>query len=876
MKFFEIIIELFMCNSIKRLLLFSIVALCYGTVSLAQVDQFIINKGWEFKQADKNEWLSATVPGCVHTDLLDHKKIEDPYFGTNEKKVQWVDKKDWVYKTTFKVNDLNKQKQELVFEGLDTYADVYLNGEKILTADNMFRSWTIDVTKGLKKGENELKVYFHSPIKMATPLWDEVGYPLYAINDDSKTGNTGDRKLSVMTRKAGYHYGWDWGPRLVTSGIYRNIYLKSWNKVTVDNIRYQQKNVSEKNVDILTTVNLNVVENANVTIDVLDAKSGKKYASQEVKVSANDKLTTLKFNIKKPKLWWSNGLGEQNLYPIKLVVREGDKVLDENTQNIGIRTINLITEKDDIGESFKIRLNGIDVFMKGTNYIPGDMFLTEVSDEKMEETIKACADANMNMIRVWGGGTYEKDLFYDLCDKYGLIVWQDFMFACSLYPGDENFVANVKAEVKENVIRLRNHASVGMWCGNNEIEWAWFGWGIQKQMKWSEADSTKIINDYFRLFTEEIPNTLHEYDDKDYWASSPYFRKYGDHLETKGDRHLWDVWKGPKSWDYYKSHVPRFMSEYGYQSYPEVETMQKYVTKEDLSLWSPGMRNHQKAKYGNKRIMKNVTKEFAVDGNNFEKVVYASQLYQAYDLQFAIETHRRKMPHCMGSLYWQVNDCWPVASWASIDYEGKWKASHYAVRDAYKDVITSVSLDEAQFNVYIVSDLLKAEKAKLKVDVLNLNGQVVKSEMMDVTIDPNTSKMYYQFPLTELAIDKKELVVVTTLIQKGKKIDQNEFFAARNKDLTLSTDYQLEKKVIAQNDGSYVIELSTDKVLRGVKITSSVEYGTWTDNYFDLVPGETKKIVWQPTAPSTEKVEFSVQTLNKILKDQPAEVLSQL
>ncbi|WP_281616007.1 glycoside hydrolase family 2 protein [Flammeovirga sp. SubArs3] len=865
-----------MSNSIKRLLFFSILVVGFYGKTSAQVNKYILNKGWEFKQSDKQDWRAATVPGCVHTDLLNHQLIKDPYFGENEKKVQWIDKKDWEYKTTFTVNSIEDQKQQLVFEGLDTYADVYLNDKKILTADNMFRSWTVDVTGKLKKGANELKVYFHSPIKTAEPLWDAVGYPLYAINDDAKTGNTGERKLSVMTRKAGYHYGWDWGPRLVTSGIYRPIYLKTWNAVSVDNIRYQQKNISEKNVDILTTVQLNVLENTNVTIDVLDAQSGKKYASKVVKVKKGDVAQELAFNIKKPKLWWTNGLGDQHLYPMKVVIKQGDEILDENVQNIGIRTVNLITEKDHIGESFKIRLNGHDVFMKGTNYIPGDMFLDRVSDEKMEETIKACAEANMNMIRVWGGGTYEKDLFYDLCDKYGLLVWQDFMFACSLYPGDEKFVENVKAEVKDNVIRLRNHPSLAMWCGNNEIEWAWFGWGIQKQMNWSEADSTKIINDYFRLFTKEIPDVLHQFDDKDYWASSPYFRKYGDHLETKGDRHLWDVWKGPKSWDYYKSHVPRFMSEYGYQSYPEVEVMAKYVAKDELNLWSKGMRNHQKAKFGNKRIMKNVTKEFDVNGKNFEKVVYASQLYQAYDLKFAIETHRRKMPHCMGSLYWQVNDCWPVASWASIDYLGNWKASHYRIQEAYQPVISSVSFDDETFNVYVVSDLLKEMKATLKVEVMDLSGQVIKTSTENIKVAPNTSDIYAKIAASDIKVEQNNLVVVTTIIAKNEVIDQNEFFLAKNKDLTLSTDYQLTKNVTAQKDGSYIIELTTDKVLRGVKISASVESGKWTDNYFDLLPGNKKVIVWQPVDKNMDKVNFKVQTLNKVLKDQPAEVLSQL
>ncbi|MBB3696901.1 hypothetical protein KMW28_22340 [Flammeovirga yaeyamensis] len=828
----------------------------------AQTIEQKITADWKFAQADRKEWLDAKVPGCVHTDLLRHKKIADPFFGENEKKVQWIDKKDWIYKTSFNNSIEDTQKQELIFEGLDTYADVYLNDKKILSADNMFRSWTVDVSHIIKKGKNEIKIYFHSPIKKGTPLWDAVGYPLYAINDDAKTGNTGDRKLSVMTRKAGYHYGWDWGPRLVTSGIYRPITLKSWKNSRIDNIRYTQSNITAKNVDVKTEVNIKSVIPGNIEVVILDAVKGKKYASEFYNVKEGDQTLALDFKIKNPKLWWSNGLGDQHLYPIKVQIKSDGQLLDENVQNIGIRTVELVTEKDQIGESFKIRLNGHDIFMKGTNYIPGDMFLDRVSDEKMEETIKACADANMNMIRVWGGGTYEKDLFYDLCDKYGLLVWQDFMFACSLYPGDEAFVENVKQEVKDNVIRLRNHPSLAMWCGNNEIEWAWFGWGIQKELNLSEADSTKIINDYFRLFTKEIPDVLHQHDDKDYWASSPYFRKYGDHLETKGDRHLWDVWKGPKPMDYYKTHVPRFMSEYGYQSFPEVQVMKKYVKEDEVNLWSKGMRNHQKAKYGNKRIMKNLTREFGIDGKDFEKFTYISQLYQGYDLKFAIETHRRNMPHCMGSLYWQVNDCWPVASWASIDYEGNWKSAHYRIQDAYKNKISTVSLDEGVYNIYVVSDELKDESAELKVQVLDFDGNTVLEQKKKVALKANTSSLAHSIKAEDLPEQKNNLVMVTTLTQKNKIIHRNEFYSVKSKDLALSKDYDLQKEVTANSDGSYTIKLSSNKLLRGVRVNSKDHSGCLTDNYFDLLPREVKVINWVPSKESNTNVSFDFHTLN--------------
>lgn len=834
-----------------------------------EAESILIDSGWEMRQADSDEWYPAEVPGCVHMDLLKNGLIAEPYYRDNEEKQQWIDKEDWVYRTSFSVpaDMFQKDMLELNFDGLDTYADVFLNGTKLFSANNMFRTWPVDIKKVLAKGNNELVVYFHSPIKMAEPLWDSLGYPLPASNDDSEMGGVGNKKLSVFTRKAGYHYGWDWGPRFVTSGIWRPVYLNSWNGVKIENVQFIQESVSIHIAEIKSVVSIRASRRNATAIIISNKQTGEIYVSKVVRLRKGNNQIPLHFTISEPSLWWSNGLGQPHLYEIEVKLASDQVTLDRDIQNIGIRTIRLITEKDSMGESFYFELNGHPVFMKGANYIPNDVFINRVSDEKMESIIKAAADANMNMLRVWGGGIYENERFYDLCDEYGILIWQDFMFACSMYPGDYDFLASVEAEVRENLIRLRNHPSIALWCGNNELEWAWFGWGLNRKFKWSETDSTRIRSDYIRLFEEIIPATVALYDDRDYWPSSPSFRSYGPHLDRQGDRHLWDVWKGSRPWTLYLNKVPRFMSEFGYQSYPEMSTISTFALPEEQKLDSRVMQLHQKARNGNQRINNGVSREFG-DWTSFPDYVYLTQLYQAYDVRFGAETHRRNMPHCMGTLYWQLNDCWPVASWAGIDYEGRWKALHYAIRDIYKPIIVSIVNDEEMIKVFAVSDLLTETKARLSVQLLKFNGEILYSDSLPIIIPQQTSQVYFSIDKKRLLsnTEQDEIVMLARLSSPDNQtIHENTLYFGRNRELKLSRNFNLKKSVTKNKDGTYSISLSTDVLIRGIFLSTPGQTDFFSDNYFDLIPGKPKTIRWVPGSGNADIGLLTIKTLNEVL-----------
>jgi len=457
-----------------------------------------LHRDWEFRMVGDEKWLPATVPGVVHTDLLNGGVIEDPFYRTNEKDLQWIGEEDWEYRTEFTVEEplFNMDHVELVLEGLDTYADVYLNDSLVLSADNMFLEWQVDCKSILIQGANEMRVVFKSPVESAMSKWEALPYRLPASNDG------GEEQVSVFTRKAPYHYGWDWAPRLLTSGIWRPVYLEAWDHARIKDVQVIQKSITEKEAQY------------DIVFEVESDGSEKEMelfvggTSKSVLVKEGTNFETVSFVIKDPKLWWTNGLGEQNLYNLNCSLKLRGKVIDREDKRIGVRTLELVRQKDTIGESFFFKLNGQPVFMKGANYIPQDVFLPRVSRDQYRHLIESAAECNMNMIRVWGGGIYERDMFYDLCDEYGILVWQDFMFACSMYPGDADFLSSVEKEVSQQVKRLRNHPSLALWCGNNEVDVAWHNWGWQKQYEINSVDSAKIWADYLNLFEELIPKVV--------------------------------------------------------------------------------------------------------------------------------------------------------------------------------------------------------------------------------------------------------------------------------------------------------------------------------------------------------------------------------
>ena len=809
-----------------------------------------LNEGWKFKQARLSNWYPATVPGVVHTDLMDNKIIEDPFFRLNERGMQWIDKEDWIYQTTFQLTPemMGRENIDLIFKGLDTYADVYLNEKKILEANNMFREWKTSIKPDLKPGENVLKIYFHSPIKVDIPKWDALPYQYEAGNDQSENGGVFNKKVSVFARKAGYHYGWDWGPRLVTSGIWRPVYVEAWDNARINDVFIRQPEVSKSRASLIGEVEIladKEIDQANVTIT--EAASGRVLAGQTVSLQKGINKISLPFSIKSPKLWWSNGLGEPHLYSFRTDLTGNNQTSDAWTEEVGLRSLKIINRPDKDGKTFYVELNGIPVFAKGANYIPQDNFLPRVTPGQYEKTILDAANANMNMLRIWGGGTYESDLFYQLCDRYGILVWQDFMFACSLYPAEGELLENIRQEAIDNVKRLRNHACIALWCGNNECNDAWFNWGWQKRYKAQNPEyEQKIWKQFNDQYNVTLPQVVEEYAPESfYWPSSPFARYDGGSDDRNGDRHYWEVWHGKKPIEMYNKERSRFFSEYGFQSFPEFESVKRYAPRqEDWDIYSEVMMSHQRGgMHANELIETYLLNEYRKP-RNFEAFLYMNHVLQGDAIKTAIEAHRRDMPYCMGTLFWQHNDCWPVASWASRDYYGRWKAQHYFARKAYRDILVSPIADEdGQLKVQIVSDRHKACNGRLEVKVMKLTGEVLNSYKRNVIVDANSSKALFSVPLDEAlkGVRKEDVFIHAVLLtDKGNSNYTNNYFLVKQKEVNYPKA-QLATSV-QPIEGGFEVTLSSDNFARAVFIATGDANSSFSDNYFDILPGSSVKV----------------------------------
>lgn len=555
----------------KHLISAALAAMMLASSAYAAVSQRNIHDGWQFRQGRSEIWYPATVPGTVHTDLMANEIIEDPFFRLNERGVQWVDKEDWMYQTTFVPTEaeLAANNCELIFYGLDTYADVYLNGSPLLNADNMHRTWRVDVKDKLKPGENKLEIYFHSPIKIDLPKCDLYDYGFNTGPDQSQNGGIFDKLVSIFARKAGYHYGWDWGPRLVTSGIWRPVVLEAWNGPRLADVQVIQNKVTDRRAD-LTLVSEVIADSdvhaANLTVTA----DGKQIAAKTVALKKGMNRIEMPATVKNPHLWWPNGLGEAYLYNLTTAVNVDGTASDTDNKKIGLRSIVLHNDKDQYGHNLYFEVNGKPVFMKGVDMVPLDNFLPRITREKYKKHVLDAKDVNMNMIRVWGGGVYEDDCFYELCDSAGIMVWQDFMFACSTYPADDKFIASIRAEAIDNVRRLRNHPCIALWCGNNECQDVFYGWGNRKQY-YEEKGVLPLLESQFKnMYFKCLPEVVKEYGGGTaYRPSSPFAFEDTPSDGINGDAHYWGVWHGRDSIGHYNVERARFFSEYGFQSFPD-------------------------------------------------------------------------------------------------------------------------------------------------------------------------------------------------------------------------------------------------------------------------------------------------------------------
>lgn len=801
---------------------------------MSQMSETTLHASWQFKQKGSDKFYNAIVPGTVHTDLLYNKLIKDPFFADNEKSVQWVENEDWEYIGTFNFDYITLENKhiELNFEGIDTYAKIYLNNQLILECNNMFRSWNVDVKKYLNIGQNTLRIEFESAVKKGKTKAAKLTYSL-----------PGDEK--VFTRKAQYQYGWDWGPRLVTCGIYKPIQLICWNEVKILSVNPIIKNLNDSIADIgfvvETKSDTSIAGRLNINTYHGEVNNAKLQNNHNYPLKLRDGINTdtFHYSIRNPKLWNSNGLGDAHLYGYDINLKYNNKTINyKNT--IGLKIVELVRQKDSIGESFYFKLNGKPVFMKGANYIPQDNFVSRTTKLDYKKIIQMAKDANMNMLRVWGGGVYANDEFYKECDRNGILVWQDFMFACAMYPGDSAFVENVKQEVAEQVIRLRNHPCMALWCGNNEIDEGWHNWGWQKQYKYSKKDSTKIWDDYQNLFHKVIPEILKINNPEiTYHPSSPMIGWGHKESLQQGDSHYWGVWWGNEPFETYKKKVGRFMSEYGFQGMPDINTFKTFCDSNELNLNSKSVKAHQKHPKGYETIQTYMERDYKIP-TDFRKYIYVSQLLQRDGMKTAIEAHHRAKPYCMGTLYWQLNDCWPVTSWSAIDYNYKPKALYYETKKLFNDITISVKEEKNDYQIFVVSDKQTDAKGTQNISIKNMKGHVLYTHSDNVTLLANESKMYFKINKSDVELFTKNGIYLSCefIDTKGKLITKTIYCFVKPNKLQLQTpditiNFSKEKNCLMVSSKTFV---------KNLYMYSNNPEITFSDNYIDLEPNQTIEI----------------------------------
>lgn len=803
-----------------------------------------LHQGWTFAQAGSDNWLTAEVPGTVHQDLLNHNLLPNPFWGTNEDSIQWVEKEDWEYKTVFNVTEVQLARDAaiLVFEGLDTYADVYLNGALLIRGDNMFIGYSVPVKEVLRKGENRLHILFHSPVKMALPQLASNGFEYPADNDHS------DKRVSVFTRKAPYSYGWDWGIRMVTSGIWRPVSLYFYDVASINDYHVKQVSLTDSLAKISNRLKINSVLSGNVEADIIVtcSISGQQPITvrHNVTLSPGLNFVDVPIDISEPVRWMPNGWGEPALYDFTAQVVCKGKTIASKHHRIGLRSVRLVNEKDEFGESYYFEVNGVPMFAKGANYIPNDILLPSMTDERYAALFRDIKEANMNVIRVWGGGTYEDERFYDLADENGILIWQDFMFGCTAYPADPTFLKRVSDEADYNIRRLRNHACLAMWCGNNEILEGLKYWGWQS--RYTPEIYAQLCLNYDKIFRKLLPAKVKELDEGRFYVhTTPYFSNWGrPDSWAIGDSHNWGIWYGKKPFESSDEEIGRFQSEFGFESFPEMKTIATFASQDDYEIESDVMKAHQKSTLGNDLIRTYMERDFIVP-EKFDDFVYVGLVLQGQGIRHCLEAHRRNRPYCMGSLYWQLNDSWPVVSWSGIDYYGNWKALHYQAKRAFAPVIINTIVEKDSLNVYIISDMLKdMPNLTLSMRLMDFNGRKLSQNSIKTAVQSNRSIKVYGVALDDVAdeaIRTECLMSLSLKDSRGRILAQKEHYFVPTKDLKLpQAEIKREIKVM---DGRCEISLSSARLAKDVFIQIPYQGARFSDNFFDILPGESRKII---------------------------------
>lgn len=812
-----------------------------------------LNGNWTL--SGSNYTCNAKIPGDFHSALIDEGIIKDPYYGFNEQDALWVGKTTWTIEKEFDFSKTQNAKSILEFTQADTFFTLYINNKEVGKGKNQFIRYRFDISDFLVDGKNTIKFIFDSAEKKSEEINNSQNYAVPHMKYDVYS------PYRNMARKCQCHGGWDWGPCLMVSGIYGDIFIETTSVGLFQNIKTLKTKKDDNSWDLNVEIKFDSFIQGNVDFDL---NFTGKNQNEKSKITANllkgENVVNASFNIKNPEVWkTTDELKEEGLsenIPYELTVSFEDSICGTKSEKIDVyfSTLKTVSEKDfsndKEGRCLYFENNGRKLFSKGSNWIPCDSLPSRMTKERYEDLINSAVEANMNTLRVWGGGIYENDIFYDLCNKLGIIVWQDFMFACSLYPATDDFLSDVQEEVKYQVSRLQNHPCIAIWCGNNE------NYGALNWFKESNENRDRYLVDYDRLYQGTIGKTVKKLDSQRiFWPSSPCAGPddFADnwHADNMGDMHYWSVWHERKSFDAYLQIKPRFVSEFGYESFPSIDCIKSFAEEKDFNFTSPVMEYHQRSPSGNSIMLENFSRYFRFP-QGFENMIYLSQVQQAVAIKTAVDWWRSLKPHCMGAIIWQLNDVWPCPSWSSIEYSGKWKLLQYATKEFFKSVYMPAFVKDNELNVVINNDTTQKLNGQIKVDFLRFDGTEYKpSVVKQFELSEDETKTIYPELLD--SENKNEYFVFATMTAKsssGKEyMETNTVFP----DLYKHCDLQkpnIKTDAKKNADGTYTITLSTEKPAFFVSLDCSTK-GRFSKNMITLLPNKTEEIIFTPF----EKVE---------------------
>ncbi|MFH1377318.1 MAG: glycoside hydrolase family 2 protein [Planctomycetota bacterium] len=813
---------------------------------------------WNVTQRNGDHSINGTVPGVVQLDLLARGIIKDPHIGYGDLETRWIAESEWDYKKTINVpaDVLKRNAVELIFDGLDTVAEIFVNGQLLGATDNMFRQYRFDAKNLLKPGANEILVRFASSIKASQDLAAVRPYPLPIITHPQIIPHIN------LLRKCPAHFGWDWGPALAAVGMWKPARIAAYDAFTLDDATFVQVHdvapssetrgiydirkewTEPHDVVVMATVFVTAVKPCAGT---LTATLAGETVRMDVNLKPGENAIPVQVDVTKPDLWYPLGYGERPLYSlgISLTIEGETQTLEKS---VGFREVEIVTENDGAGETFFFRVNGIPVYIKGSNWIPDDSFDNRIDKVRLERQLQSAADANMNCIRVWGGGVYESDAFYAICDRLGILVWQEFMFSCALYPGEKPFLDNVEIEARQQVRRLMSHPSIALWCGNNELDQI-FIWNNR-----NTGDGQRYLIDYYKLFYQTIGRVLNEEDaGRSYWPSSASngFDKWGWPQDpTVGDVHYWDVWHGGKPLEEYRNVRARFVSEFGFQSFPSIETLRPCLPETDFNVTAPNMEHRQRSNHaGNNSIIQHAARQFRMPVS-FEGYIYQSQVLQALSIRTAVEAWRRYKPYCMGAIYWQINDIWQGPSWSSLEYLGRWKLLHYAAKRFFEPLLLSALEKDGRLEWHLTSDIVRPLTGTLTMDLWTWTGKKIKTLTSAASVDTLGSVEIRRDTIADLLGDYKPSEVLAFgrfVSNDGAVSAESEFFFSALKNAELPTA-AITVKASQRDSKTIQLSVTSDQFAPWTMLSSPLA-GRFSDNGLLLFPGDVRTLdfyAWEP------------------------------